>query len=142
VLSKNKFYNKVQILSVTTVSRVRRLIPEKALPEFCSAHSVHTSGAFAFITSMSCVCIRYHLVATGLARVWGKSTRADILAPARAGGEEHFLKTNDAQDIGIHSFIPKNSSVITASGGAAKKSKTNNSADCLERIQAGGGSQQ
>jgi hypothetical protein len=87
---------------------------------------------------MSCVCIRYHLVATGLVRVWGNSTRAVILAPARAGGEEHFLKTNDAQDIGIHSFISKISSDITASGGAAKKPKTNNSADCLERIQAEG----
>ena len=56
-----------------------------------SVHSVHTSGAF--IRRMSCVHIRYRLVATSLARVWGNSTRADILAPARAGGEKHFLKS-------------------------------------------------
>ena len=41
-----------------------------------------------FIVSWSCISIHYHLVATCLARVWGVSTWADILAPAQAGGEK------------------------------------------------------
>ena len=44
-----------------------------------------TYGTFS--SSRNCVCIHYHLPATFLARVWGKSTRAVILAPAWASGE-------------------------------------------------------
>jgi flagellar biosynthesis/type III secretory pathway protein FliH len=65
--------------------------------------------------------------------------RADIHAPARAGGEEYFLKRNDAQNIFIHrfhSFLTTKNSDIAASGGGAKKQKTKNSDDCLESIQA------
>jgi hypothetical protein len=61
-----------------------------------------------------------------LEQVWGKSTRAKILAPARAGSEE--LSPNGRTDCNIHIyhhfvfiFVSEISSEITASGGAAKK---------------------
>ncbi len=43
-----------------------------------------------FAVSRSCISIHYHLVATCLAWVWGESTWADTLAPARDSDEEPF----------------------------------------------------